>query len=74
MEQGKSRPKRCALAGDRQVQLRSQEITLQVAQQAGEEGIHVLEEVPNVSEDIPPPKATDYGESVLYEVNVLMRR
>jgi hypothetical protein len=44
-----------------------------VAQQAGEEGIHVLEEVPNVSEDIPPPKATDYGESVLYEVNVLMR-
>ena len=47
------------LAGDRQVQLRSQEITLQVAQQAGEEGIHVLEEVPNVSEEIPPSKAMD---------------
>jgi hypothetical protein len=60
-------------AGDQQIRLRSEKITLQVAQQAWEERIYVLEEIPIASEKIPPPKATDYGEPVLYEVNVLMR-
>jgi len=61
------------LAGNRSIRPRVQEAALQMAEPQREKEMHVLGEVCEALGEISLAEAENYGESVRYKVNVLMR-
>ena len=61
------------LAGNRSIRPRDQGTALQMAEPPREKGMYVLGEVYEALGKISPAEAENYGESVRYKVNVLMR-